>query len=94
MRPSPRGQDVGAARFSGVKADASCRSIELMETFSFFSRNEEHLYSGYRMRLMILDIYDRMQEALATGRPHHTILDPAPADPRVVHSSPNHSVVR
>ncbi len=30
--------------------------------------------------------FDAMAEAMKIGRPHQTILDPPPADPRIAHS--------
>lgn len=33
----------------------------------------------------ILKIYDALGEAQRTGEPHHTLLAPSPADPRVAH---------
>jgi len=34
---------------------------------------------------VILEIYDEMVEAICTGKPYQTRLDPPPADPRVAH---------
>ncbi len=34
---------------------------------------------------VILEIYDAMQQAIETGQPYQTLLDPPPADPRVAH---------
>ena len=39
----------------------------------------------YRTKHLILEIYDELAEAIATGRPYQTRLDPPPADPRVAH---------
>jgi len=46
-------------------------------------------HGDYRTKLVIFDIYDRMQHANATGKPYQTLLDPPPADPRVAHSANN-----
>ena len=50
----------------------------------------EQKYCEYRTKQVILECYDAMAEAMAeamkTGRPYQTILDPSPADPRVAHS--------
>ena len=48
-------------------------------------RNDEQKYGDYRTELLILDIYGRMQEAITTGRPYETTLNPPPADPSVAH---------
>jgi len=58
-----------------------------METFPIVKRNDiNKLHSDYRTKLMILDIYDRMQRAIDTGDPYQSLLDPPPADPRVAYS--------
>jgi len=57
----------------------------ILERFSIVRRNDEALYGDFRTKLLILDIYDRMQAAIASGRPYETILDPPPADLRCCH---------
>jgi hypothetical protein len=57
----------------------------IMETFPIVKRNDIKQHGDYRTKLMILDIYDRMQQAMDTGEPYQTLLDPPPADPRVAH---------
>jgi len=57
----------------------------IMETFPIVKRKDEHKYSEYRTKRVILECYDAMAEAMKTGRPYQTILDPPPADPRVAH---------
>jgi hypothetical protein len=57
----------------------------IMETFPIVKRNDTKQHGDYRTKLMILDIYDRMQQAMDTGEPYQTLLDPTPADPRVAH---------
>ena len=39
----------------------------------------------YRTKRVILEIYDATQQATETGQPYQTLLNPPPADPRVVH---------
>ncbi len=47
---------------------------------------DERKYNGdYRTKRVILGIYDKMKEAMETGKPYQTILDPPPADPSVAH---------
>ena len=54
--------------------------------FSDVHRKDEEKYDGdYRTRLVILEIYDAMQESICTGRPYQTRPDPPPADPRCCH---------
>ncbi|MCK6548000.1 N-6 DNA methylase [Myxococcota bacterium] len=57
----------------------------VMETFPIVRRNDEKAYGEYRTKRLILEIYDAMAEAIRTGKPYETRLDPPPADPRVAH---------
>ncbi|MBW1910675.1 MAG: class I SAM-dependent DNA methyltransferase, partial [Deltaproteobacteria bacterium] len=57
----------------------------IMETFPIVRRKDEQKYGEYRTKRVILECYDAMAEAMKTGRPYQTILDPPPADPRVAH---------
>jgi hypothetical protein len=36
---------------------------------------------------LVLETYDAMQKAIATGKPYQTILDPPPGDPRIAHGA-------
>jgi len=56
-----------------------------METFAIVKRKDEQQHGEYRTKRIILEIYDAMQEAIETGRPYQTRLDPLAADPRVAH---------
>ncbi|MBE0448016.1 MAG: N-6 DNA methylase [Actinobacteria bacterium] len=57
----------------------------IMETFPIVKRKDEAAYKEYRTKRVILEIYDAMAEAIKTGQPYQTILDPPPADPHVAH---------
>jgi hypothetical protein len=57
----------------------------IMETFPIVKRKDEKEYGEYRTKRVILEIYDEMAEAIRTGKPYKTRLDPPPADPRVAH---------
>jgi len=48
-------------------------------------RKNEQKSGEYRTKQVILECYDAMEEAMNTGQPYQTILDPPPADPRVAH---------
>lgn len=52
----------------------------IMETFGLVKHKDEQKYGSYRIKELILEIYDKMTEAIKTGRPYQTILDP-PAGP-------------
>jgi hypothetical protein len=56
-----------------------------METFPIIKRKDVNKFSEYRTKETILDIYDRMQQAIKTGEPFQTLLDPPPADLSVAH---------
>ncbi|MBW1692339.1 MAG: SAM-dependent DNA methyltransferase, partial [Deltaproteobacteria bacterium] len=55
----------------------------IMETFPIVKRKDEQKYGEYRTKRVILECYDAMADAMKTGRPYQTILDPPPADPRI-----------
>jgi hypothetical protein len=57
-----------------------------MDTFPIVKRKDEEQFEEYRTKRVILEIYDEMAEAMRTGKPYQTRLDPPPADPRVAHS--------
>ena len=52
----------------------------IMETFPIVKRKDAKKYGEYRTKRVILECYDAMAEAIKTGRPYQTILDPPPAD--------------
>lgn len=53
----------------------------IMETFPIVKRKDEKKYGSYRTKELILEIYDKMAEAIQTGQPYKTILDPPPGPP-------------
>lgn len=57
----------------------------IMETFPIVKRKDEQKYGEYRTKRVILEIYDEMAEAMRSGAPYQTRLDPPPADPRAAH---------
>ena len=58
-----------------------------METFPIVKRKDEAKYGEYRTKRVILKMYDEMAEAMRTGQPYQTRLDPPPANPRVAHEA-------
>jgi hypothetical protein len=53
-----------------------------MDTFPIVRRKDEEKYNGdYRTKRVILEIYDAMQEAIRTGIPYQTPLNPPPGPP-------------
>lgn len=59
----------------------------IMETFLIVRKKDEETYGEYQTKRVILEIYDEMAEAMRTGKPYQTRLDPPPADPSVAHPS-------
>ncbi|MCS6900363.1 MAG: restriction endonuclease, partial [Myxococcales bacterium] len=57
----------------------------ILETFPIVRRNDEKDDGEYRTKRVILEIYDGMAEAIRSGEPYRTRLDPPPADPRAAH---------
>jgi len=53
----------------------------IMDTFPIVKRKDEQKYGSYRTKELILEIYDKMTEAIQTGQPYETILDPPPGPP-------------
>lgn len=50
----------------------------ILDTFPIVKRKDETKYGEYRTKRLILDVYDRMAEAIRVGTPYQTILDPPP----------------
>jgi hypothetical protein len=60
----------------------------VMDTFPIVRRKDEERFGEYRTKRLILEAYEAMAKASATGDPFQTRLDPPPADPRVAHRAP------
>lgn len=60
----------------------------IMDSFSLVKRRDEASFDGvYRTKEAIMERYDALQAAFASGQPYRTILDPPPADRRVSHAT-------
>jgi hypothetical protein len=59
----------------------------VLDTFPIIRRNDEKAHGEFRTQRLVLEAYDAMAEAIRTGKPNQTRLDPPPADPRVAHPS-------
>lgn len=49
-----------------------------LESFHISRRNDEASFGEYRTKRLILEAYDAMQEAIATGVPFQSTLNPPP----------------
>jgi len=56
-----------------------------MDSFPIVKRKDEAEHGSYRTKEVILEIYDAMAEAIRTGIPYQTKLNPPPADPSCCH---------
>ena len=52
----------------------------ILDTFPIVRRKDEKKHGEYRTKRVILEIYDAMQQAITTGQPYQTLLDPPPAN--------------
>jgi hypothetical protein len=50
----------------------------ILDTFPIVKRKDEAKYGEYRTKRLILEVYGKMHEAIVTGEPFQTILDPRP----------------
>jgi hypothetical protein len=57
----------------------------ILETFPIVKRKDEQKYGEYRTKRVILEMYDQMAEAMQSGKPYQTWLDPPPGDERVTY---------
>lgn len=78
--------EIDAAQFIAYGATAEQVRF-VLETFRVLRDNDESDFGEYRTRRLILEIYERMQQAKDSGVEYQTMLDPPPADPRVAHSA-------
>lgn len=53
----------------------------IMDTFPIVKRKDEDQFGEYRTKSVILEIYDAMAEAIRTGQPYRTRLNPPPGPP-------------
>lgn len=52
----------------------------ILDTFPVVKRKAEARHGEFRTKRLILEVYDRMAEAIRTGEPYQTILDPPPGE--------------
>lgn len=58
---------------------------DVMDAFPIVRRRDEEQSGEYLTKRVILEIYDEIADAMRTGQPYRTRLDPPPAEPRVAH---------
>jgi hypothetical protein len=57
----------------------------VMDTFPIVQRRDEERFGEFRTKRVILDIYDRMQEAISNGTSYQSVLDPPAGDTSLLH---------
>jgi len=57
----------------------------IMETFWVVRNKDMAAHGSYRTKDTILERFDAMQQAITSGQPYQTVLNPPPADPRLAH---------
>jgi len=50
----------------------------ILTAFTVLREREEKTYGEFRTRRLVLECYDAMSEAIRTGKPYQTVLDPPP----------------
>jgi len=75
------------AELRGLFASPREAVVYILDQFPVLKRHEDSRYGEYRTARLVLDAYDRMAHAVASGTPYQTVLDPPPADPAMAHSA-------
>lgn len=57
----------------------------ILETFPIVKKKDEARYQEYRTKRVILEIYDKLAEAIKSGKPYQSRLNPPLADPSCQH---------
>ena len=70
---------VQLAELRAVFATPRSAVSHILDTFTVVRTRDERRYGEFRTKRVILDIYDAMQVAAATGESYRTVLDPPPA---------------
>jgi hypothetical protein len=60
----------------------------LIDSFSVLRKYEERDHNEFRTKRLVLEIYDEMARARASGKAYQTRLSPPPADPSCCHAEP------
>jgi hypothetical protein len=75
--------EVNAAVAFGLFGLSRADLDYILDTFPIVEKRDRKAFGEYRTKRLILEIYDAMAEAIRTGIPYQTRLDPPPADPRL-----------
>jgi hypothetical protein len=75
--------DAAFFHLYGVSRDDTSHALD---AFPVLRKNDEKAHGEYYTKRVVLEIYDRLAEAISSGSPYATLLNPAPADPQVAHA--------
>ncbi len=72
--------ELDAAYFHiyGISRD---NAVHILDSLDKVRRRDEQRFHEYRTKRVILEIYDAMAEAIRTGRPYQSVLNPPPGPP-------------
>ena len=60
--------------------------FHILDSFPIVKRKDEAKFNGdFRTKRTLLEIYAALTEAMQTGKPYQTRLDPPPTDPKCCH---------
>ena len=59
----------------------------VLDSFGVVRKYDDAEHGEFRTKRLVLERYDALAEATASGRPYCTILDPPPGDVRVTHAA-------
>ena len=59
----------------------------ILDTFPVLRDKEIRQHGDFRTKRLVLERYDALAAAIASGEPYVTPLDPPPGDPRAAHQS-------
>jgi len=65
----------------------------VLDTFPIVRAKEEREHGAYRTKCLVLECYDALAAAIASGKPYVSPLSPPPADPRLAHPAREAEIV-
>lgn len=77
------------ALFFNIYGFSADEAVFILDSYRILHDKDEEVFGEYLTKRLILEIYDEMAEAIRTGNPYQTRLDPPPADPRCCYPPKN-----
>jgi Eco57I restriction-modification methylase len=94
--PGPFVWDAGRRELIRAELDAAVLHLygldrsdaeHVLESFGVVRKYDEAEHGEFRTKRLVLESYDALADATASGTPYQTILDPPPGDVRVTHAA-------